>query len=272
MIIDEERIESILLSELENISKEDFDRLCNLFYYPYLKKYYRIFNGKIKHMKPYYILSDYLVNELIGSLISEYFGDERVEKKVVKTYNRGIFHLLSDNFVEDGFRYCNLNDERFSSLNLKNHNNSVLLLDRIDTLDFNKEDLKLLKQGLKRMIVSDFISRVQDRAYRNFMVRYHKDKINLLPLYDYEFSFLESDELYQNVFMFDNSNFDEMEYIRNDEDFQKYLYMAMDLDMKKIIEELHDKYPIILDEEEKNNYSSVVLKQQNKIKQFRLIK
>ena len=205
-------------------------------------------------------------------MVSEYFGDETVNKKVVRAYNTGIYYLLSDNFIYDGFRYCNFNDDKFKSLNFKNHNNSILLIDKIDTLDFNKEDLKLLKQDLKRMVISDYISKVQDRAYRNFMVRYHKDRINLLPLYDYEFSFLESDELYQNVFTFDNSNFDEIEYIRNDEDFQKYLYRAMDLDMKKIMHEFHDKYPIILTEEETNNYLTLVLNQQKKIKEFRLIK
>jgi len=271
MIIDEDKIKEMLPSEFKFLSEDEIEHLYCLFDFCF-KWFYRCIDGEIKHVKSYHNAFYFLVNELIGKLVSEYFGDTHVKSEVVREYNTGVFYLISDNFIKDGFKYSYLNNEIFNSLNLKKFNNNVSVLERIDNLDIKKEDLIKLKSDLKRMVVCDFICNCYDRAFRNFMVGFNSDRVKLMPIYDFEFSFKQGYSNYPNVFSFNFQNLSELEYIRNDVEFQKFLYMASDLDMREILEKFHDIYPIRLDKEEIIKYMYVVLNKQDEIRERRLIK
>lgn len=271
MILDYEKSDILFPDEIKKIDTRDVLELSRAYNYPYYKRYFYYVNNKLCHLKTYYMLSNYLVNELLGRLLSCSFGCESVELKFFLSSSACEFYLISDNFINKNLKYTSLNSESFS-LNFKYNRNNISLIERIDNLNFNLDDLKILKRDLKRMVIIDFILKGYDRAFRNFMIMYNNKNIKLMPLYDFEFSFLESDSDFSNAFEFDFNDYDEVSYIRNDMDFQRILYNAMNINMKKIIDEFHDKYPIRLDKDEISKYNSIVTGQQEEIMRRKLIK
>ena len=122
------------------------------------------------------------------------------------------------------------------------------------------------------MIINDFIRHQSDRWYQNFLIQYDGNHCQLMPLYDFEYSFLEHDENLENSFKFDLNDKSVIKYVKKDEDFQELLDLAMNLDMKIVFERLFDEYPVMMNKDEINQYHYIVRNKKEEIKRYKLIK
>ena len=120
------------------------------------------------------------------------------------------------------------------------------------------------------MIISDYIRKHSDRDFKNFMFEYDKSHCRLMPLYDFEFSFLQYEKVLRNTFNFNISNKRVNEYIRNDNQFQELLELTIKMDMKLIFDKLFDEYPVRMIKEEIINYNNIVEENKEKIKRYSL--
>lgn len=249
---------------LEAYSALNYFYLCNL-------------DGNYYHWKEIY--DDTIINELLGKIISQYFKDDQLESKIVKDEN-DIYYLLTDNFIETGKKYSLFYQGLFPKIELDKNCRldlfNIDLLDQINSdgkiLKTDKQDLINIKYSLKMMIISDFIRRQSDRWYQNFLIQYHDNNCRLMPLYDFEYSFLEYEESLENSFKFDLTDKTVINYVRNDEQFQELLHLAMDLNMKKVFERLFDEYPIRINHGEILLYENIIKEKKEEIKKYKLIK
>lgn len=252
-----------------------------------IKKFYNAYSNfnscymckiddKFYHKKRIY--KDDVVNELLGRIISEYLGDDKVDTKIIRDEGDR-FSVLTENFINTKKKYINLHNNIFYKLKFDKWRLDISSIDLFDEIcvknkiyKVDKNDLIQLNYKLKMMIVSDYIRKHSDRDFKNFMFEYDKTHCRLMPLYDFEFSFLEYEKVLKNTFNFNLKSKNVRNYIRNDAQFQDLLDLVMKMDMKLIFEKLLDEYPIRMKKEEMIKYKNVVLENKDKIKKYELIK
>ena len=122
------------------------------------------------------------------------------------------------------------------------------------------------------MIINDYMREQSDRVYRNFMFEYGFNRIKLMPLYDFEYSFLDSDKLLENTFKFNLEDESVRDFVRKDDQFQELLSLGMDLNMDRVFEELFSIYPVRMNNEEMNKYKNIIDNKKKKIKEYKLIR
>ena len=129
-----------------------------------------------------------------------------------------------------------------------------------------------LLEDIKKLLVRDFISSQSDRHNCNMIFKVEKNNVCLMPVYDYEHSFMNNKfgEFF-HIFDFDLKLKKVREYIRNDYTFQQLLIKAYYLNPEIIIEELENTYPVRLTQEERKAYIYIINNKQEKIKKYRLI-
>lgn len=248
------------------------------YYYNY-EIYFRKVGFKIYHIK--YLFLKPLINELLGQIINEYFGASVLKSKIIDK-NNVKYGLMTKSFIKEGHSYSNLKSGIFPNFKYDFFNEQAELnaLDNLDLIkvedkylfETKKEDLKKFKYDLKLMIVSDYIRKQSDRAFRNFMFEYNKNSVKLMPLFDFEFSFKDFSPYLPNAFNFDFNDKNTCNYIMKDDTFQELLYKAMDLDMNIIFEQLMSEYPIDINNHEKEDYIRIVNEQKKNVKKYRLLK
>lgn len=223
----------------------------------------------------------YLINELINELISEYFNIKTVNSILYKVNNiNSKYCLLTKLFTNSENKYSDMLELFPKFYEAKNSLDNYLILNNLNEF-FNKEDNKNYKLknknreklilDIKTMIIRDFITNTTDRHIDNFMFYYDQNNVELMPLYDYEYSFLDGDEV-GNYFELDFNNEKILEILRNDETYQILLEKSMLLEIKNIIKNLEERYPIKLSSKDKMKYENVIIKNKEKIKEYKLIK
>lgn len=229
---------------------------------------------KTYHKKRIY--KEDVVNELLGRIISEYLGDDKLETKIIRDEGDR-FSILTENFIDPKKKYINLHNNIFHKLRFHKWRLDIFSIDLFDEIKIdkniykiNKDDLVKLKYKLKMMIISDYIRKHSDRDFKNFMFEYDKSHCRLMPLYDFEFSFLQYEKVLRNTFNFNISNKRVNEYIRNDNQFQELLELTIKMDMKLIFDKLFDEYPVRMIKEEIINYNNIVEENKEKIKRYSL--
>lgn len=231
-------------------------------------------DGNLFHVKYNKFVN--ILNELIGEIISEYFELQTVKSSLYKIYdNESKYCLLTNVFTEAGKKYDYINNLFPDFVSYKGIYN-LYKLNKI--FDETHQNIYIVKSyalnkliiDLKKMIVRDFITNTTDRHCQNFMFYYDKSFVELMPVYDYEFSFNNGSN-YFSVFKFNLDNSDIVNLIRNDDTFQELLEKAMLLRMKDIFKRLKE-YPISLSFIEKCNYEKIVKEKQKEIKQYKLLK
>ena len=258
------------LYPITKLSKEELDGLVCDFYYKdqFIKK-----DDVIYHRKDNDI--NYIVNELLGELVSNYFSLDTVNGKLYKYFNE--YTLLTELFTDSNCRYYFINDLFVGyKKSIYNSFDNLNILNKIKCdgreIDVNKESLKKLLNDIKAMIVRDFITNTKDRHSANFMFFCDKDIVKLMPLYDYEYSFVDGGYRDTNVFSIDLHNAKIIDIFLHDDKFQELLELAMKLDMKKIITLFEEKYPISLSRLDKQDYIGVIKEKQKLIKQYKLLR
>ncbi len=191
----------------------------------------------------FYKSDDYdfhFINELLGEIISEYFGVDTVHYSVAKLCVSGKeqYGLLSKNFCDKKYTYKTVWD-----YGLTRRSNLSILGDIRGICGSDSEYLLLLKD-LKKFFIRDFYTSQLDRTGANFMFRVGSEGIRLAPLYDYENSFESiSPEWYRNQIVDLRLKDEETRAIlRSDDDFQELLHSLMRISMKdflQIVKSLH---------------------------------
>ena len=224
----------------------------------------------------------YLINELMGELISKYFDLQTVHNEVIKytnEYDRRRYGIISKNFIDNPSLCKYLSRSLFPDLKkeenigLDNLNNLKNMIDKEKYYrEISNGTYAKLLEDIKKLLVRDFISSQSDRHNCNMIFKVVKNNVCLMPVYDYEHSFMNNKfgEFF-HIFDIDLKLKKVREYIRNDYTFQPLLIKAYYLNPEIIIEELENTYPVRLTQEEREAYSYIINNKQEKIKKYRLI-
>ncbi|MDE6292628.1 MAG: hypothetical protein K2L98_02980, partial [Bacilli bacterium] len=127
----------------------------------------------------------HFVNELLGEVISEYFGLDTVHYSVAKLIVEGkepTIGVVSENFCSPDYKYTRIFDYKLAA-------GDIRYLESLRSICTSDEEFKLLFADLKKFIIRDFYTSQGDRNGNNFLFREKRDGSEgkrLADLYDYE--------------------------------------------------------------------------------------
>ncbi len=219
---------------------------------------------------------EYCLNELLGETISKYFELPTVHPQIafLNNYSDDSLGVLIKIFFQSDCTYFYIDnfpqvDIQFYHHNLENLNYlSTYYKETLDDdIPLTPENIKELKNSLKKMIVRDYFANQQDRSIENFMFQEKDGYVSLAPLYDHEFSF--GNYPYGNSF-FNLALFDPKvrKIIKDDDEFKKLICKGMALNISRFISQVEDEHQIILDREEKERVSKTLKRQKHKINAY----
>ena len=128
----------------------------------------------------------YLINELMGEVISQYFGLQSVHYKIaqlnVNGENKG-YGVISKNFSDPNSVYQTAWDFRLQP------SDDLSILKNIKNICIFEDEYSLLLDDMKKLFIRDFYTSQRDRTVNNFLFRVDDNGVRLAPLYEYECSF-----------------------------------------------------------------------------------
>jgi len=231
---------------------------------------------KIKD-KWYFYKSDgydfHFVNELLGEVISEYFGLDTVHYKVALLNvagKRPEYGLVSENFCSPDYIYTRTWDYNLGVMD-------IFELDRLIDICNTHEEFKMLLSDMKKFIIRDFYASQMDRSGNNFLFREKKDGSEgkrLAPLYDYENSFEASNpEVYRNQILYlDMLDPILPKYFKRDSEYQEILCKIREANIDKLIKTVEERHNILIPNHIKEYYRKKDKEKKDIIKTNKLIK
>lgn len=240
----------------ENISRET-GVPQNLIYTPpyffFLDRWHKI------HDLWYFYKSDdydfHFINELLGEVISEYFGLDTVHYHVASlcVKDESIrYGLVSKNFCTPNYQYKRSWDYGFSPRKYLD------ILKEVQSICHSEKEYLLLVEDLKKFFIRDFYTSQLDRSGNNFLFQQTPSGIRLAPLYDYENSFETSYvDVYRNQIAEINlQNPETLMILKKDSKFQELLHLLMQSDMSSFLNEVEERHQIRIPSEYKTDYRS----------------
>ena len=195
----------------------------------------------------------HFINELLGEVISNYFGLDTINYQVAKLSIIGKkeeYGLISKNFCDKKYTYKSCTDYDLTP------RRDLSILEYIRNICQTEEEYQLLLDDLKKFFIRDFYTSQKDRTINNFLFKVTKEGKRLAPLYDYEYSFASLDlEIYRNQIAEINLKDKETKkLLRHDPKFQELLNLIINANMATLIEEVEDKHQILVPDHYKTNY------------------
>lgn len=226
--------------------------------------------------KWYFYKSDgcdfHFINELLGEVISEYFGLDTVHYQVAKRIVGGKeeYGLVSENFCSTDYLYTRTWDHNLESGNIHR-------LDKLIEICKSPEEFKLLLSDMKRFVIRDFYTSQLDRSGNNFLFKEKKDGSEgkrLAPLFDYENSFDSiSSEIYCNQILRINMKDPELpKFFKKDSEYQENLSRIIDADMDELMKTVEERHKILIPSDMKEYYRKRDKEKKDIIKTNRLVK
>ena len=207
----------------------------------------------------------YVANELLGEVISQYFGLDTVHYQIIRLLkdNCEIYEIMSKNICDPNATFKKPSDFRDFR-----YYHELEVLDNLHSLCKSESEHQLLLSDIKKLFIRDFYVSQNDRNEYNFMFRIDEDGIRLAPLFDYERSFnptapkeyfnpyvLTTLKKYYNFMgSIDMDNEKTICRLRDDEEFQRLLYLIMDAKMELLIQCVEDNHRIIMPSDYKEIY------------------
>lgn len=276
MLIFDKKVDDIYPYDILN-KDDEANLFCEIYYkYQFIKKngliYHSVTRDKVK-----------IINELIGELVSEYFDLQTVKSVLYKKKSANLkerkYFLLTKIFTNKEFKYSYINELFPDYKSFKDDSNPLNNLNRLKRIqdengiihNVSKDVVNKLVNDLKKMIIRDFITGTSDRHEENFVLRYDDNFVELMPLFDYEYSFKLGGR-WGNIFGIDLRNEKIVEFLRNDDKFQELLIKAIELKLNYIFKRLEDEYPIRLSSTEKWDYNEELKLTKENIKKYELIR
>lgn len=213
----------------------------------------------------------HFVNELLGEIISEFFGLDTIHYKVAKLSVEGMedeYGLVSKNFCNIKYTYKRCWDFGFEP------RRDLSILKNIKNICHSEEEYQLLLNDLKKFFIRDFYTSQLDRSGNNFLFKITPEGIRLAPLYDYENSFESIDQqIYRNQIAEINiANRETQILLKNDIKFQELLHLIMQADMLSFINEVEDRHKVLVPSDDKEYYKKRDTKIKKLILENKLIK
>lgn len=208
----------------------------------------------------------HFVNELLGEVISEFFGLDTVHYNVAKLSVQGMkdeYGLVSKNFCDAKYTYKRVWDYGLPP------RNDLSVLENVRSICQSEEEYLLLLDDLKKFFIRDFYTSQLDRSGNNFLFKITPNGIRLAPLYDYENSFESiKPQIYRNqIAQIDIEDSEIQSLLKNDLKFQELLHLIMQADMLSFIDEVEDRHKILVSSDDKEYYK----KSDEEIKQLILM-
>lgn len=215
----------------------------------------------------------HFVNELLGEVISEYFGLDTVHYKVAFLQIAGKepeYGLVSENFCSPDYLYTRTWDYNLGR-------GDIFDLNRITAICNSKEEARYLISDMKKFFIRDFYTSQGDRSGNNFLFKQRKDGSEgkrLAPLYDYENSFESiNPEIYANQILYLNMKNPELpKFFKKDYEYQELLGKIRDADMKGFIKTVEERHEILIPSDLKEYYKKSDIEKKEIIKTNRLVK
>lgn len=207
-----------------------------------------------------------IINELMGEVISKYFGLDTAHYILAKLDNKE--GVISQNFCCKDFSYKTSRELKFTGQNN---------LDIINKIKENPtlQNKDLLLEDIKKLFIRDFYTIQNDRNNHNLLFKCQKNSIRMAPLFDYEMAFdhYTNFHCYRNVLGTLYLDFIETrQLVNNDDFFQKLLLLLMDARMPLFIQEVEDTNRIKIPEYLKEKYLQSDLKVKRYIKDSKIIR
>ncbi len=226
--------------------------------------------------KWYFYKSDgydfHFVNELLGEVISEYFGLDTIHYQVAKRIVGGKeeYGLVSENFCSTDYLYTRTWDYNLECGNIHR-------LDELIEICKSPEEFKLLLSDMKKFVIRDFYTSQLDRSGNNFLFKEKKDKSEgkrLAPLYDYENSFESiSPEIYSNQILRVNMKDTELpKLFKKDPEYQENLSRIRDANMDELMKIVEERHNILIPSDMKEYYRESDKEKKDIIRANRLVK
>lgn len=196
----------------------------------------------------------HFLNELLGEIISEYFGLKTIHYKIaqlcVNGKNKG-YGVASKNFCNKESTYKIAWDYGF------NPTRDLSILQKIKNICSTQEEYEILLNDIKKLFIRDFYTSQHDRTGYNFLFESNISGIRLAPLYDYENSF---EEIYKYKYRnqigeLDITNPHTKKILLTDDKFQELLNILMSANMSTFIEQVEDRHKIIVPNDFKDYYA-----------------
>lgn len=214
-------------------------------------------------------------SELLGEIISEYFGLDTVHYRIAKLCVNGQkdkYGLVSRNFCDKRFKYIRLDMQKCG---LNCFNQTLQILYKIKNLCRTEEEYFLLQNDLKTMIIRDFYTTERDRNTYNFFLIITPEGPRLAPLYDYGYSYVDCNSAHRIITDFYELNIDDatiQKLLRDDSKFQELLNTMMNANVCSFIHEVEQRHKILVPQQQKEHYKRYEQKVKSLVLENKLIK
>lgn len=204
----------------------------------------------------------YFINELLGEIISEYFGLDTIHYQVAKLIvkdKKEEYGLVSKNFCDKNLIY-----KRTWDYNLLPKRN-LDILEELRRICKSEEEYNLLLDDMKKFFIRDFYTSQKDRSGNNFLFKETESGIRLAPLYDYESSFETLDSgIYRNQIGEINLYINDAKmFLKEDKRFQELFHLLMDANINDFLTSVEDRHKILISSDDKEYY----IKHEKELKQ-----
>ncbi len=216
-------------------------------------------------------------NELLGEVISEYFGLDTVHYKVGKLIvgsSEPKIGVVSENFCSSDYKYTRI----FDYPNFyRGYANDIQHLEKLRDLCASDEEFKLLFADFKKFMIRDFYTSQGDRTGSNFLFKEKNDGSEgkrLATLYDYEngFEVCPSDCLYNALIYQEMKERKLRRYFKRDAEYQESLEKLRDANMNAFLTEVEERHSILIPQDVKKFYIEADKRKKEIVKKNRLVK
>jgi hypothetical protein len=185
------------------------------------------------------------VNEFIGEKLCNLLDLDSIHYEFAKANDR--IGIASKNFIKPHNKYYFMPDLYLPNgcANLKN-------LERIREKCKSDEEFDTFIDELSKLFAIDIYMSQTDRNVGNIQFRKDKTGLHLAPMYDFEFSFLRSN------FIYDNTLCGTKDYLNKYKEVYNYIDKIKDKGIDKILDEIEDERKIIVPNELRNDYKKYV--------------
>lgn len=207
-----------------------------------------------------------MINELIGVYLANFFSLPTIKYQIGEKNNE--YSLLSKNFKEKNKDYYFINN--INIVGLQTHIDTLDNIYLLKQLCINEDNSNNFIDRLLKLFSLDIYSNQADRVSSNLMFEQDKKtrEFNLSTIYDYEYSFSEGNYFKNRNPIIDLNMKKTIPLLLNKyPQFYEILKTSLDINLEKIIKQIFEKYYFNKQYEEKviNFYKKQEERQKEKI-------
>ena len=229
---------------------------------------------KINNIWHYYknATGNNLINELLGEIVSEYFGIDTIHYEMATLINddgTDQIGLISKNFCQQDSTYKTIEEyEQAQIIKFSSNDTLDITLSKFERMCPSTENCSTLKSDIKKLFIRDFFATEIDRGTGNLLFRERNNNVFLAPLYDYEESFLPDEYIIQKyincIGKIDINDSRTLTFLKQDYECQQLINLLLAIDMNNLLSSVESRHHIILSENKKAFY----MQHSNKMKKI----